>query len=182
MKQIWLYILELLGLLGILSIIAFISWTKMLLGAALTAIWAFFPQLKSRSSEKGEGRIESHNFKATLKGTLRFGVIFAGLVLVVGAVLDGHTGLQKFNADIKNTEIKANETEAALTAKIKGVRARLSSIQSMKALLSEPDCKLSAESRAVLDTSCNDEIQQLNNGLAKLVVLQQQELRESKPK
>ena len=178
MKQILLYILELLGLLGILSIIAFISWTKMLLGAALTTIGAFFPQLKSRSSEKGEGRIESHNFKATLKGTLRFGVIFAGLVLVVGAVLDGHTGKQKSDADIKNTEIKANETDA----KIKEVRARLSSTQSIKALLSEPDCKLSAKSRAVLDKSCNDEIQQLNDGLAKLVTLQQQELPESKPK
>jgi hypothetical protein len=181
MKQIWLYILELLGLLGILGIIAFISWTKMLLGAALTAIGAFFPQLNLRSPEKGEGRIESHRFKVILKGTLRFGVVFAGLVLVVGAVLDGHTGLQKFNSDIKNPDIETKKTDAALTAKINEVQARLKAIQSIKELTSQSDSKLSAESRAGLDKTFNDETQQLNDSLAQLIALQQQ-LHASKPK
>ncbi len=88
-------ILELLGLFGIVGILAFVSWTKMLLGALMTTIGAFFPNFRRGESDHGHGTISVWGMKAALRGSLRFGVVFGGIVLIIGAILDGHTGWKK---------------------------------------------------------------------------------------
>jgi hypothetical protein len=82
MREIELF-LEYLGLAGIIGILAFITWTKMLLGAVVTIVGAFFP---SRNSDKatGTGTIKWSQFNVAFKGSLRIGVIIAGIVLIVG--------------------------------------------------------------------------------------------------
>ena len=88
------YLCELVGVGGLIGLVAYISWTKMALGSALSLLGAFFPELHMKREGTGEGKIDAGNIKVVFRGGLRFVVVVAGLVLIVGAVLDGHEGFQ----------------------------------------------------------------------------------------
>lgn len=109
--KLWMYIMESLGIIGLVGLISYITWTKMALGAALSLLGAFFPELHIKEGGKGEGTIDIGKVKVVFRGGLRFVVVIAGLVLIVGAVLDGHQGYKQ--NQIEN-EIKTVEKFDAL--------------------------------------------------------------------
>ena len=55
MGRIVLYLLELIGLGGLLVFITFIKWTNVALGAVLSIVGAFFPQVRRLRTQAGEG-------------------------------------------------------------------------------------------------------------------------------
>lgn len=89
MSKALLYLLELLGVAGIVGLIAFIPWTKMALGATLSFLGAFFPTIKA-ANPQGEGEVSLKNFVARFSGGIRVGVVLGGVILIVGALLDGY--------------------------------------------------------------------------------------------
>jgi hypothetical protein len=84
-------ILEWIGLGGVIAILAYIPWPKMVLGAVMTLLGAFYPQ-SSADNTKGEGSFKGASFTALFKGSLRAGVTLGGIVLIVGAIMDGYSG------------------------------------------------------------------------------------------
>lgn len=108
-----LYLMELVGVGGLLGLLGFITWTKMGLGAALSLLGAFFPELHVKNNEQGEGKIDAGKVSVVFRGGLRFVVVVAGLVLIVGSVLDGHEGFKE--AQAKELDAKVNLYENLLT-------------------------------------------------------------------
>jgi len=86
------FLLELLGVGSIGGLLAFVTWTKITLGRALTFLGAFFPKLRSQKEppQKQVAQIKLWTFLVRMSGGLRLGVVVAGLILVIGAVIDGH--------------------------------------------------------------------------------------------
>lgn len=82
--------LEFIGLGGLIAIFAYIPWTQMVLGAVLTMVGAFYPH-SSADKAKGQGHLNSARFSALFKGSLRAGVVIAGILLIIGAVVDGYS-------------------------------------------------------------------------------------------
>lgn len=95
MSRIVIYLLELLGLIGIVGMLAFIPWTKMALGGALAAIGAFFPRLQEEKDRPGKLTLKHKAIQVMLNGGPRFALVSAGIVVLLGALLDGHDGLAK---------------------------------------------------------------------------------------
>jgi hypothetical protein len=96
MPRVLLYLLELIGVGGIIGLMAFIPWTKMALGGALAFLGAFFPSLKdARQSQSGDGQLTWRKVAVKFSGGVRFAVVMGGIVLLVGAVLEGHDGFTK---------------------------------------------------------------------------------------
>jgi hypothetical protein len=89
-------LLEFIGVGGIVGLVAFVSWTKLSLGAVLALLGAFFPNMDTgmgkRDPDGGSAQLKMWNVLLKLSGGLRFGVVIAGLVVLVGAVLDAHEG------------------------------------------------------------------------------------------
>jgi len=94
MARLGMYLLEFFGLVGMVGLVAYISWTKMALGAVLTMIGALFPQCTG-DSQSGQGTVKFANASAVLKGSLRVGMVLGGIVLLIGAVLDGYEGYRE---------------------------------------------------------------------------------------
>ncbi len=90
MSKVIIYILELIGIGGLIGLMAYISWTKMALGASLSLLGAFFPELQAKEESPGQGTINAGKVKVVFRGGLRFVVVVSGMILIVGAVLDGH--------------------------------------------------------------------------------------------
>lgn len=84
-----------IGLGFIMFVLKSVSWTKMTFGGLLALFGAFFPKNQEENNEKGEAKISSGKISIALKGGVRFAVVIAGLVLIVGAVYDGVKGAEK---------------------------------------------------------------------------------------
>ena len=96
MNRLLTHILELLGIGGLVWLLAFIPWTKMALGGALALLGAFFPTITEHSRTSVEqGHITWSKLLIKFRGTVRFAVVVAGIVLIVGAVLDGYEGRER---------------------------------------------------------------------------------------
>jgi uridylate kinase len=95
LKPFLIYFCELLGLGSLLLIIKFIPFSKSVMGVVLSLTGAFFPELNKGKKERGEGTIDAGKIKVILKGGVRFAVVMGGLVLIVGAVLEGYGDYQK---------------------------------------------------------------------------------------
>jgi hypothetical protein len=102
--------LELASLGGLIGLMAFITWTKMALGGVLAITGAFFPSPVAidEKSNKGTTEIKAWNFLIKMTGGLRFGVVVAGLILLVGAVLDGHDGYVEHQRERRKELATAN--------------------------------------------------------------------------
>jgi hypothetical protein len=94
--RVGMYLLQLVGLVGILGLVSYISWTKMVLGAVLTIIGALFPQGTS-DVQSGQGTLKFAKASVVLKGSLRIGIVLGGIILLIGAVLDGYEGYKEKN-------------------------------------------------------------------------------------
>ncbi|MHC4401054.1 MAG: hypothetical protein ACYTG0_15365 [Planctomycetota bacterium] len=84
------YIVELLGLGVFFTFLTCISWSKFLVGAFLVVGAVYFPQLRADRKEEGSFKYSSERSKMIFKGSLRFGMLCAGIVLGLAAVIDGH--------------------------------------------------------------------------------------------
>lgn len=92
MARVVEFLLELVGLGALMSLLAFVTWTKMALGAILALAGAYFPTLRKREDVPGSAQINLQKIAVQLRGGARFAVVIAGLVLIIGAMLDGHEG------------------------------------------------------------------------------------------
>lgn len=121
------FIFELVGLGGLVLVISYITWTKMLLGSVITLVGAFFPEMRSKEKQHGEGEINAGNFRVVFSGGLRFAVVIAGIILIIGSVVDGFQGAakenitstyeQKLSADSMRKIAEALEQSGALDKK-----------------------------------------------------------------
>ena len=102
------YLLELAAAGGLIFVFAFVSWTKVALGAALTMAGVFFPHSTSDKAS-GTGSLKLAGVNITLRGSLRVGVLLAGLVIIgyegIGAKLQS----EKFTAAAKSAATKMGE-------------------------------------------------------------------------
>ncbi len=64
------YLIELTAAGGLIFVLSFVSWTKVVLGAVLTAVGAFFPY-SSADKSKGSGALKIGGAHITLRGSLR---------------------------------------------------------------------------------------------------------------
>lgn len=98
--KLLLYLSE-LGATGFFVLsFAFISWTKVALGAALVVVGAFFPHSTSDKAS-GSGAIKIAGIFITLRGSLRVGVVIAGLALIVDEGIEANERIQNYHAAAK---------------------------------------------------------------------------------
>ncbi|MEQ1953188.1 hypothetical protein [Mesorhizobium sp. CN2-181] len=86
-------LLLLIGEMGVFAAIfaalAFVSWTKMTLGAVLTFVGAFFPNLKQGNEGESRATIKLLGAEISFSGVVKFGVIVGGVILIIGSVVEG---------------------------------------------------------------------------------------------
>jgi hypothetical protein len=112
MARAVVYLLELIGLFGLIGIVAFISWTKMILGAVLSLVGAFFPRVGGRdSADRGSGEINIQQIAIRMIGGVRVLVVIGGIILIVGSILDGHEGYVRD----RDTTLARQEARRALS-------------------------------------------------------------------
>jgi hypothetical protein len=117
------FLLELLGVAGLVSLLAYITWTKMALGAVLTLLGAFFPSLKdARQKLAGEGQVSWRGFLLKINGGIRFLVVIGGIILLIGAVLDGHEGYVKESRFLAEKSAVEPELRRTLSIALRSVR------------------------------------------------------------
>jgi len=91
-----------LGLMGLLVFMKTISWSKMLMGSFLSIIGALYPVKKESNDDKGEAKIEIPKFKLFIKGSLRFALVIAGVILIIGSIMSGVNGHKEYKSTTKN--------------------------------------------------------------------------------
>jgi hypothetical protein len=85
------YLLEIWGLGAIMALMVYLPWTKLALGGVLTVLGAFFPDLRGRKNlQEGTAQVRFANVLLNVSGGLRYAVVIAGIVVLIGAVADGH--------------------------------------------------------------------------------------------
>ena len=103
------YLLELAAAGGLMYVFAFASLTKMAIGAALTIAGAFFPH-SSADKATGMGTMKVAGLNITLRGSLRVGVLLAGLLV-----------LSNEGISIKKNFEKYRDTANSAASKIKDI-------------------------------------------------------------
>ncbi len=83
-KNLFEFVFEYVGVFGVLALLLFVPATKTVVGAVLTVIGAFMPAQFIRT-EKGKGTIKLLGSNISFGGSLRIGVIVAGLITLVFA-------------------------------------------------------------------------------------------------
>lgn len=72
--------------------LSFFTWTALSLGSALTFIAAFFPQVmpgQAANPRGGKAKIVLGPISVDFNGTLRFGMVVAGIILIISGVNQG---------------------------------------------------------------------------------------------
>ncbi|MGL6313088.1 hypothetical protein [Vibrio sp. WXL103] len=100
------YIIEVLGLVSAVGLISYISWTKMILGSALALLGAFFPEINRKTEEEGQAQVQVGKINVSFRGGLRFAVVVAGIILIVGSLGDGVDNM----VDDRIESFKSSET------------------------------------------------------------------------
>jgi hypothetical protein len=100
----FIYFLELLGIAGITGLLAFIPWTKMALGAVLAFLGAFYPTLKVVPT-KGQGEIQWKQMIAKFSRGAGIAVVLAGIILHIGAILDGYYNKEEHDKNLLKQRI-----------------------------------------------------------------------------
>jgi len=91
MMRVLQYVLEIGGLGAIIALMAYLPVTKLAVGGILTLVGAYFPDLRGRENlQKGTAQIRFANVLLKVSGGLRFAVVIAGIVVLIGAMADGH--------------------------------------------------------------------------------------------
>ena len=83
-KTLFEFVFEYVGVFGVVALLVFVPATKTVVGAVLTIIGAFMPAQFIRA-EKGKGTIKLLGSNISFGGSLRIGVIVAGLITLVVA-------------------------------------------------------------------------------------------------
>jgi hypothetical protein len=144
-----MYLLELLGVAGIVGLIAFIPWTKMALGAVLAFLGAFFPT-RNVAQAQGQGEVRWKQVIAKFSGGVRVGVVIAGMILLIGALLDGYQKKQAEEEMHKRTEFEEGVEQAMQRLRaVLGSRQKTSSSGALPKLL-VPSESQTASSGALL--------------------------------
>jgi hypothetical protein len=111
------FLIELVGVGGVAALLVFVTWTKVLLGAFLAFLGAFFPSLKdSRQQVHADAHISFRQLVLKVTGSVRVAVIAGGLILIVGGLIDAHDGYPR-NGLVR--AIAATPAEAAEEAALK---------------------------------------------------------------
>jgi hypothetical protein len=90
------FIFEFAAFFGIITLLVFVPLTKMIVGAILTVVGAFMPGQLAKS-EKGQGSLKLLGTDISFVGSLRMGVVVAGLVVLVFATTETATNVASVN-------------------------------------------------------------------------------------
>lgn len=108
-------VMEYAGVIALVGLFVFVPITKMVLGAVLTVVGAFFPRVESSSkNDEGKGKLSLFKIAVTLSGGVRFGVIFAGVILLIGSILEGYKNYDARKTELVNTKIGLRESKVSL--------------------------------------------------------------------
>jgi hypothetical protein len=109
--ELLLYVTELSGLGAIVLILYFVSWIKIALGSTLVVTGAFFPFTRSDKAT-GKGALKWKNVSIDFRGSLRVGVILAGIILIITDCLSASQMAQSFDRkrDVYNS-LNNNDAE-----------------------------------------------------------------------
>jgi len=94
---------ELIPIFILFALVLSVSWHPMGLGALLVVLGAFWPYSKSDAA-KGSGTVSIKGFKITMNGSLRIGVMLAGIVVLILAF--HNQAQQKENGKMKAPPIQ----------------------------------------------------------------------------
>ena len=110
-------ILEMLGMFGVIGLLPYLSTAKVVLGAAMTAVGAFFPRFRKEETEHGAGSITIGQVKAAVAGSCRFVVVFGGIIIIIGSFGDAHVKWEA--AQDRSQKINSEDFPAALPSQEK---------------------------------------------------------------
>ena len=95
-KTLIIWLLEMIGLGGLVLLLSYIKWVHLIFGGVLALLGAFFPAVRvpSRRSvikpETGDVQIKFDRVAVVARGTLRALVVIAGIVVIVGSIVEGY--------------------------------------------------------------------------------------------
>lgn len=81
-------------LMGVLYYIKSISWSKMLIGSSISIIGALYPT--QETSKDNTSSVQISKFKIYFKGSLKFALIIAGIIIIISAAIDGFKEKEKY--------------------------------------------------------------------------------------
>jgi hypothetical protein len=86
-----LFAMELIGFLGVFLSFSILTWTKLTLGGALSFLGVFFPSRAGDGNENKDNKaaIRLGPIAVDFQGGLRFALVVAGIVLLIGGVNQG---------------------------------------------------------------------------------------------
>jgi hypothetical protein len=138
---------------GIVFLVAFVSWTKVALGAAVAIAAVFFPHATSDKAS-GKGSLTLAGFNITLSGSLRVGVLLAGLMIIAYEGIGAKLQSEKFTAAAKSAATEMGELLGGAKTKkpaydgfnarqrVEKLTAVRNSLKAMQA--SKPDARVAA--------------------------------------
>src|SRR5262245_32322686 len=92
------FLIELIPVLATAGYLGYISVPKMAVGALLTFLGAFYPSMKdARQSKEGTGQLSWKQITIKFSGGIRFLVVIAGMIVLVGATFEGYSNLEGNN-------------------------------------------------------------------------------------
>jgi hypothetical protein len=107
--------MEYMGVIALVGLFVFVPITKMVLGAILTVVGAFFPTVQSANKkDEGKGKISLFKVAVTLSGGIRFAVIFAGVILLIGSILEGYKNYDKQKSELVEYKIDLSKSKTSL--------------------------------------------------------------------
>lgn len=89
------YTLQWAGLTAVIGFIAFIPLPQATLGVVVTLLAVYYPTMKYPKGSVGTGEVSAWGLRATFRGGIKFALAIVGILLVVGAVLEGNEGKLK---------------------------------------------------------------------------------------
>jgi hypothetical protein len=149
MKQYVEWTLELIGLGGLITLLVFVKWTNVILGSVLSLIGAFFPQLRSNRAGAGEAKTTFGKISVAFQGSLRYGVVIAGIILIIGGIVSGFQDWQR-ELQIKQRELQVQQLE------IDSIRLALKNSADDRFLTPSDLPKMSPESAKALRKTIDD--------------------------
>lgn len=90
-------------LMGVLYYIKSVSWSKILIGSSMSIIGALYPT--QETNKDNTSSVQISKFKIYFKGSLKFALIIAGIIIIISAAIDGF----KDKKELEKQELKKQE-------------------------------------------------------------------------
>ena len=107
-------LIEYIALYGVVALMIFVPMKQIVVGMVLTFLGAFFPS-DFTNKLTGNGKITFKGVEVSLAGSLRLGVIVAGIVVLIGVAIQTSINVAKTTAGINSDSLTPETIRVAIT-------------------------------------------------------------------